>query len=79
MDNLDVFRFIEGVEYVYIYIPPGMFRDGMTIFEAYKEIETFGLTFQTWRMLKNETPNDDGLWANDWWDDDVDHISDDLG
>jgi hypothetical protein len=43
----------------------------MTIQEAYKEAETFGLSFQTWRMLKNEEPNfDDGWWDNDWWDDD---------
>ena len=56
-----------------------MYTEGMTITEAYKEVETFGLTFQTWRMLKNELPTDDGLWGNDWWDDDIVTLKSETG
>ena len=42
-----------------------MYRDGMSIEEAIKDSETFGLSFQTWKMLKN----DDHTWDDDYFDD----------
>ena len=55
----------------------GMYKDGMTIQEAFKEAETFGLSFQTWRLMKNEEPNfDEGWFENDWWDEEPEEKKD---
>lgn len=39
----------------------------MTISEAYSQAETYGLSFQTWRVLKNEPLSfeDDDRWDDD--------------
>lgn len=47
----------------------GMYEEGMSIDEAYDEAQKFGLTFQTWRLIKNDIPDDE--W--DWWDNQEDN------
>lgn len=44
MGNLDVLWHVEGIKFFLIY-NSGMYKEGMTIQEAYKEADTYGLSF----------------------------------
>lgn len=56
-----------------------MYRDGMSVEEAVRDAETFGLSFQTWKLLRNEEHSWDDDYFDDQWNSHTRSLQEDNG